>query len=598
MTPRTGATILSRSLRRLGATTVFGVAGSQNVALLEELRRERIHMISGTSELTSSFIANGHARVTREPAVLTTIPGPGFAYALPGVAEALLDSVPLVWMSIAPEEASDGRRTLQQIPQAVLAAPIVKRVFEVREAKEIDRSLSRAFVAASQGDPGPVLLHLHPGALRSSVDPHEGGGNAEPGFVPALSRRAAHPGRESIRSVGRELRKARRPVLFAGQGVLDAPSSLRSLAEALGAPVLTTTSARGVIPEDHPLAIAADRPGESPDGINRMLERADLILALGCGFSHNGAHGFRVALPSDRLIHVNSSSAALGRPYPARVSLHCDLRTFFQEVSAGAGTANGSEWTAPELEFWRKDLARSSRASGMEPQVPGLGKGSMETLFLGLRAALPPDAMVVTDSGRHQMLTRRYFTVLRPGGLVVPANFQSMGFGVPAALGVRAADRSRPVVAVVGDGGFHMSATELLVARREGLDVGVIVFNDGEFGLIADQQRRDYGRATATKLQVPDMRGLARSLGCRFLRMDGTRRPEEVFAEMVRTPGVVVVDIPLVRSANSRVRQARGLARETVHRLGSARVVDWVREAFGLTGSSRREVPPPTARRR
>lgn len=601
----TGSARVARALRARGVGVVFGVPGTQNVPLLDELRQAGIRVLSGTSELTTSFMANGAARFTRRPAVLTTIPGPGFTYALSGVAEARLDSVPLVWICLTPTAAPDDRRVLQAIPQAEMAAPLVKAVVPVEEPDQVEGALERAFHLAGSGEPGPVLVHVAGSVLGATAEESsEAGVRAAEGSVPGtgtsrtLPLRAPPPDQGALEAAVAKLLAARRPVLYVGQGGLDAPGRVQELAEALGAAVVTTTSARGVVAEDHPLVLAVDRPGAHPEVLNELLDRSDVVLALGCGFSHNGSHGFRLRIDPDRLIHVDASEAAFEGPYRARTALHCDVRTFLEAAlgngnglePAGGGRSepanrDGEGWSAPELAKWRERLTPGGQAPATEPRVPGVADGSMAAVFRGLRSALGPDSVLTTDSGRHQMLARRYLQVLRPGGLIVPTNFQSMGFGIPAALGVRAAGFQGEVVALVGDGGLQITWAELLVGVREKLEIRVVVFTDGEFALIADHQRRDHGRATATRLRNPEMEALARTLGCRFLRLGTGGDPEPVFREMTARSGVTLVEVPLSRSAGSRVEQARALTRESVRSaLGpqaASGLKRWARRWFG-----------------
>lgn len=570
-----GTTLLAEGLRTLGVEVLFTVPGSQNVPALDALRREGLSLVTATSELTAAFMANGYARVRRTPAVLLTIPGPGFAFALPGIAEARLDSVPLVWIALAPTSAGDGRRTLQSIPQRQMAAPLVKAVVEAGEAGEIPAALGRAVRLAGQGEPGPVLLHLSQEARSGSE--FRSSGNLFPaeevgstGHEAVL--RAPEPGADLLERALTSLEAAQRPLLLVGQGGLDAPEAVRRLAERLRAPVITTTSARGVLPEGHPLVVPADRPGESPDFVNELVEEADLVLVLGCGLSHNGSHGFRLRLPGEKLVRVDSSAEAFRGPYRGRLELHCDVRSFLQRALARAPGADGGEasapgrtaWTDAELERWRQRAGAAKGGGGGEPRIPGPGDGTPASLIRALRAALPDDGLVVTDSGRHQMLVRRYLEVRRPGGLVAPSDFQSMGFGIPAALGAKVAAPDREVVAVVGDGGFHMTMGELLVAARDGLAVRIVVFRDDELALIADHQRRDHGSATGTALRNPDIGAVARALGVRSLKIKGTKHAEGTFREMCAAGGPVVVEVPLRRSLGSRTEQARALARETV----------------------------------
>lgn len=580
-----GSTVLAEGLRARGVGSVFSVPGSQSVPTLEAFRGAGLRILCGSSELTTSFMAVGHAAHTRRPAVLVTIPGPGFTYALSGVAEARLDSLPLVWLALAAGEAPDGRPTLQAIPQLQMAQGLVKKLVRVSEPEEVPAALDEAFHAARFGEPGPVMVHLAPEALGGKVSPEA---QREPtvrraGSVDSVSPRADPPDPESLEEGVERLRTARRPLLLVGQGGLDAPAAVSELAHRLRAPVITTTSARGVISELNDLVMAVDHPGTGVGEVNALLSEADLVVGLGVGLSHNGSHGFALELPPERFLRVDASPDAFRPPYRAGIELCCDVRTFLERVGEAAPSSSGPSggWTSEELVRWKERLEKGPDVEALDPVVAGVSNGSASELFRALMGALPADAVVVTDSGRHQMLARIHLRIRSPGGLLVPADFQSMGFGVPAAMGVKHAAPDRQVVAIVGDGGLQITMAELLVARREKLPVRIVVFTDGEFGLIADHQRRDHGRTTATRLLAPDLELLARSLDLPFWRLGDTVSAERAFREMVEQSGPSLVEVPLTRSMASVGHQARARVRESVRSAIGERGVQWVRGVLG-----------------
>ena len=581
-----GAALLARGLAAHGVQTVFAVPGSQSVPLLEAMHREGLRIVSGTSELTTTFMAVGHAALTRRPAVLATIPGPGFTYALSGIAEARLDSLPLVWLALAPEEAGDGRPTLQAIPQLEMAAPLVKDVVQVGRADEVSTGLAEAMRQADFGEPGPLLLHLSPSALRdraTTEDDGAGKGDRRPVARGEIPLRADPPASDAFESAVDALLAARRPLLLVGQGGLDAPAAVGELAGRLRAPVVTTTSARGVMSEADGLVMVVDRPGQGAEALNDLLAEADLVVGLGCGLSHNGSHGFSLELSRERFLRVDASPHAFRPPYRARIELCSDVRTFLERALMGIPPSESTSpgWEPDELVRWKARLEETEGSAPMEPVAGGVPNGSMEELFQALAAALPDDAVVVTDSGRHQMLARRHLRIRSPGGLLVPADFQSMGFGIPTALGAKLAAPEREVVAIVGDGGFQITMAELLVARREKLAIRIVVFTDGEFALIADHQRREYGRATATDLLEADLEPLARSLNVTYRRLGEGTTAVQAFQDMVTDSGPSLVEVPLGRSTASRRQQVKARTREVVRGAIGETGASWIRKALG-----------------
>jgi acetolactate synthase-1/2/3 large subunit len=539
-----GAECVCRTLEALGADTVFGLPGSQNVALFEALRTSRLRTVVATHELAASFMANGYARAAGRPGILTTIPGPGFTYALTGLAEALLDSVPLVYVLVGPATAPGRRFQLQALEQSSILSPLVKRVIEVSAAPEIEPAVRSAYALSREGEPGPVVVQI-PATLFDAEAP-------PPSDAPLSDRDTADP---DVAPIARRLSASRRPLFYVGQGADGAANELFQLMEATGAPVVTTTAARGVVPEDHPRVLRFDRRRTAV--LNDLVESADLILALGCKFSHNGAHGFRLILPADRLIHVDASPSILGANYEASHSLAADVprvvRALLPSVSEGVREASG--WSDDELRSWKDQAMVASVRSG-EPRVRGFRPPTPEEFFASLRRVMPRESCLVLDSGLHQMLARRYFRVLCPRGMLLPSDLQAMGFALPAAMGARLASARRPVVALLGDGGFALSGLELLTAVRERIPLTAIVFNDGRYGLIYNRQVNAYGKAHGTSLRNPDIRGVAEAVGARYFRMSA--RSERRLAAAIRGTGVTVVEVVLRGRGRRRLRRAAG----------------------------------------
>ncbi len=538
------------ALEALGADTVFGLPGSQNVGLFSALGRSKLRTVVATSETAAAFMANGYARVTRRPGVLFTIPGPGFTFALSGIAEAFLDSVPLVHVAGAPATAPGRRFQLQAIDQAAMAAPITKAVLAIADPADADSVMQEAYALSLNGEPGPVLVHVVSGVLaaRSRVSPL-----AE--TDPPLALPA------DLGVVDARLRRARRPILYAGQGALTAGPALAVLARTYRAPILTTTSGRGVVPESHPWVVPSDlAPWSTLAG---LFDEADLVVALGVKFSHNGARGFRLHLDREKLVHVDASAENLGANYPAGESVLGDVGSVVQRLLSFAATETASTWTEAEVDTWRLRLAEAGAAD--EPRLKGLRPSAPRDFFAALGRLLPVESSLVLDSGKHQMLARRYFRADGPANLVLPTNFQSMGFGIPAAIGAKVGAPGRRVVALVGDGGFALCGLELLTAVREGLDLTVIVFNDGYFGLIRDQQTDAHGTSHGTRLHNPDFSRFAQAVGARYLRLRGPLEP--ALRSALDSRGIVVAEVVVADSIRSRLGRFRSAIAARARRL-------------------------------
>jgi acetolactate synthase-1/2/3 large subunit len=553
-----GAERLVTALVNAGVECVFGLPGTQTVELFEALRHSPIRVVQATNELAAAFMAGGWARATGRPGVVITIPGPGFTWALTGLAEAALDSVPLVMIAGSPPPASGRRFQQQELDQAAVARPLVKAVLNGTDPTTLGQLATRALRTAASEEPGPVLLHVSSAAFAGDAppiasEPEELGPPAD--LIPIRARFEA----------------ARRPVLLVGQGIFEAAGSLATLAERLGAPVVTTPSGRGALPEDHPLAIGFDGLAGNLHELNRLFDAADLILAVGAKLGHNGTCGYRLRLALERLVHVDQSAGVLNANYPASVAAVAGAT----EVLAALldPPLPRSEWSPTEVNEWKTRIR--SEQPLVEPKVGGRATTDPAGFFSALRRTLPRETIVVLDSGFHQILTRRHYPVLAPRGLLFPSDLQSMGFSLPTAIGARLAERSRPVVAIMGDGGFAMTGLELLTAVREKIDLVVVVFVDGYLGQIRMQQLANFGTGYAVELHNPDFEGLAAAIGARYFLIESD--PEATLRAALQAHGVSIVEVPVGDSLAIRRTAAVAKAREVTRRVAGPSVIGWIK---------------------
>jgi acetolactate synthase-1/2/3 large subunit len=361
-----------------------------------------------------------------------------------------------------------------------------------------------------------------------------------------------------------------------GQGTLGYSERLCALVENIKAPLVTTPSARGVLPESHPYNFGFDPFAGSIRDLNELLASSDLILVVGCKLGHSGTGGFELDLPADRLVHVDASREVIGANYPASLGVVADAGNLLQALIASA--LPRSTWTDDELEVWRRRMAVRAPDS-REPRVAGTAAGNARSFFQSLRRALPRDAVLVLDSGLHQVLARRYYTVLAPRGIIIPTDLQSMGFAIPTAIGASLAAPTRSVVALVGDGGFAMTGLELLTAAREGISLIVIVFVDGAFGQIRMQQLASYGVAHGVSLKNPDFKLIAAAIGARHERVGDTDIEEAVRAALDRS-GITVIEVPIGDTPTIRRNAAFARSREATRRVTGPRVFQLLTRVF------------------
>ena len=545
-----GANLICESLRELGVSHVFGLPGTQNVLLYEALRTRGMRSIVASDEGAAAFMAAGYARASGRVGVLTTIPGPGFVYALAGIVEAQHDSVPLLWLTL--RQADNGRAfQLQQIDQAAMAKPVVKRCMLVDRTDELAQALREAHAEAAAGEPGPVLLEISSAVLEAEC-------------VRAKSPTPAVADTVDIRPLAALLAQSARPLIYAGQGAQGAAEEVRRLAGRLRAPVLFTSSGRGVLPDTDPLAFVQDFSTGLGSVVPELIERADTVIALGCKFTHNGSGGGRLQLPENKLVRIDSSAAVLSANYPARLAVQSRVEDALAQL-AGVELPR-SQWAEHDLIEWRARLNReNSLPISHEPVLGDTETGSVRAFFQALAAAAGARAIYAADAGLHQALTRRYAVAMLPRGLLCPSDFQSMGFGLPAAIGAALARPEASVIACVGDGGLALSAGELLTAVREGIDLAIVVFSDGQLNLIRRQQVTRFGYESGVRLRNPDYSALAKAVGCSYFPVVGDLT--SLAQKVIGTPGVRLVELRLADTPSFHVQQIRSAVRERVRPL-------------------------------
>ncbi|MFO0912108.1 MAG: thiamine pyrophosphate-binding protein [Pirellulales bacterium] len=501
-----GAQLLSRLLAQLGFRHAFGLPGTQNAPLYNELRRSPVRLIPATHELSAGFMALGYAATSGRPALLTLIGGPGISFATTPLLEALLDSIPLLCIVCSRAPTPGKKFGAQQIDLQGLGQATCKEVISITSPDELISGILMALAATTAGEPGPVLAAVDTELLTRPVTPN---------LVSQLDqidqlwaqqqesrRRGSRNGVEVAEELVSRIAPRSRTLVFAGRGTLAAAPGLRRLIEHHQWPVVTTSSARGVIPEDHPLCLPWDLI--EANVVQPWVDSFDHVVALGVKFSHNGSKAFQLRLDPQKLLHVDSSPQALNGNYPAAYTAQADVPGVIAGWLDRIGPAGAEDSLEHhELNIWRSRCTISTPASQL-PRVSGVTPATPAGWFHELRNLLPRDGILVLDSGQHQTHGRSHYRSYAPGGLLFPTGLQSMGFAIPAAIGAQLAAPERPVVAVLGDGGLRMCGLDLLTAQSERLPLQVVVWDDGHYGLIRVQQLDYDGSEAGVRLPPMD----------------------------------------------------------------------------------------------
>jgi acetolactate synthase-1/2/3 large subunit len=531
------ADLIWEKLHDLGVSHAVGVAGTQTVLLLEALRKSSVRYIASNTELAASFLAGGFYRASGRPAVLITIPGPGFTFALPGLAEARDDSAGMIYL--LPVRQDDRPFASQQLPHQQIGELLAKQVLEIKEACDVVSILNEAWQYSTGGEPGPVIVLIPVDILTETA--------------PVSASRTDHTARaesddSGLRTlsvaVADRLKRARKPLLIIGQGAASATTAIRAMLTIRKWPVVTTTSGRGVIPESNPLVLPWECfVNDHLPVVQEAITESDLIISLGCKLSHNGSAGFQLELPPEKLVRVDTSEEVLNAGYPASIAICASTSSFLAVLDAELGSESlRNDWREDELKNWRTRLTQSrKKAARYQPTIKAGSKRVLMTdFFLQLRKIMEPKDIIVTDSGNHQNLARRLFVAEEPLTILCPIDYQSMGFSLPAAIGARLARPDNHVVSLMGDGGLCMCGLEILTAVRHHIDLTVIVFNDRRLSMIADRQANLSNPEFGVEVVPPDMELFARSVGANYVRLDSEWASQMELA--LRSTGVTLVE--------------------------------------------------------
>jgi acetolactate synthase-1/2/3 large subunit len=524
----TGADVLVRQLVEHGVQRVFGYPGGQITPIYDALYREpSMRHILARDEQAAAFMADGYARATGQPGVCLAVCGPGVFNAATPLATAMTDSIPVLLISGQVAKAGQGMRSgyYHENDQLNALTSITKWRTRVEEVESIVPELSRAFTMLTNQRPGPVLFEVPVDVLRAdgSAAPLP----SSPTVLVPLAPRA-----NEMKALAELVSEWKKPVLLVGGGAVTAGAGplVVQLAERLGAPVFNTPMGKGIIPADHPRAAGLPwhRATSDLSGMEEMfsplLKEADGLLAIGCRFTQLTTGTWTMPMPPS-LGQIDVDPAEIGRHYPVTAGVRADARQALSSLLRTLPTEPRSCWAPPAAPLER------SRFPGFDPLEP-------------LRWVLPRDAIIAADITRLSYLMVAEFPVYQPRTFLHPAAFVSMGYGIPAAVGAKAAFPERVVVAVVGDGCFLMSGMELATAVQESLPIVVILVNDGSLTLIKSiQQRRYQGRFIGVDLLNPDFGTLAAAFGVRHWRPDSEDGFESALRDAIASESPALIEI-------------------------------------------------------
>jgi acetolactate synthase I/II/III large subunit len=569
----TGAKALVRSLEEVGATEVFGIPGGAVLPLYDPLYDStRLRHILVRHEQGAGHAAEGYAQATGRVGVCIATSGPGATNLVTPIADAYMDSVPIVAITGQVPRAAIGSDAFQEADISGITLPITKHSFLVQRPEDIPRAIAEAFHLALTGRPGPVLVDVPKDVLQASTEFSWPPEINLPGYHPV-----SRPHSKQIREAAKLIASARRPVLYVGGGVLKsrAVAELRKVAELTGIPVVTTLMARGAFPDSHQQHLGMPGMHGSVAAVT-ALQKSDLLIALGTRFDDRVTGKLDTFAPHAEIIHADIDPAEIGKNRTADVPIVGDVREVLTELIPAIQAEYEADHRADLTSWWLQlNQWRTNYPLGYDEPADGTLAPQYVIERLGKIAG--PDTIFAAGVGQHQMWAAQFIQSENPYTWLNSGGAGTMGYAVPAAMGAKVGKPDTLVWAIDGDGCFQMTNQELATCAIEGIPIKVAVINNGNLGMVRQWQTLFYGeRYSQTELgthkhRIPDFVKLADALGCVGLRCESKADVDATIEKaMSINDSPVVVDFtvgqdamvwPMVAagSSNDEIQAARDL---------------------------------------
>jgi acetolactate synthase-1/2/3 large subunit len=535
----TGAQALAKALLKMGATRIYGIIGTSNVAFVDALYdvRDQLRYVSCRHEQVAASMADAEGRLTGRPGLVLVHSGPGALNAMISAGNAYKDSSPMMIIAGAVKRRLVKCDGMLEVDHRRLFAPLCKGTFRVESAAEVPGVFALAYRAAMSGARGPVLIEVPEDVWteKAEIDIDE---------MPLAADAPEPISPAEVKAALETVSTAKLPLVLSGAGVAYSHSSaeLVRFAEALSLPVITTGNGRGTIPETHPLCLGRAGFGGGNVVADKALEKCDALLCLGAGISDMTAYEFTAPIGAQSIIVVNISPDCLAPQAPKSRLMLGDVADFLRQAVVALGQRR-----EPPRESWNEVLAEAKElwslivwsCTSRQSKLPCPGH-----VIKQLAGKVPEDTIVSVGAGMHLLYPMVYMPCKHPLSYLSTVNFGSMGFGLAAAMAAKLAQPDRTVVAVLGDGDFMMTMQDLETAVREGLDIKIVILNDFRYRVLNFRQKLQFdGRIIGTEHNNPDFARLARCFGAVGFRIESPEQVDQVLDAALVAKGPVVVDV-------------------------------------------------------
>ncbi|MGM8211259.1 thiamine pyrophosphate-binding protein [Virgibacillus sp. W0430] len=535
---------------------IFGLCGHTNIAFLSQLENSSITFINVRHEQIAAHMADGYARVTKKAAVVLSHLGPGLTNAATGVANAALDSIPMVVIAGDIPSHYYGKHPHQEVnlhadaSQYEIYRPFVKRAWRVDRPDLLPEIMEKAFQLAESGRPGPVLVDVPMDIFSKEIEA-------------SLFDRAMHHTRTltkpsiddvTAKEIIEKLVNAEKPVVYAGGGVIlaDAAEELRTFVEHFDIPVAHSLMGKGVMADDNDLTLGMTGFWGTKF-INEKTRTADTIFALGTQFAEADSSSwepeYTFDIPKTKLIQIDISAEEIGRNYPVEIGVVADLKQALTVLNRVAkelypeGKVNNE--IKQEIATYKKEFKASNEKIRQDNSFPLMP----QRILADVEAVIPKDAYITTDVGWNKNGVGQQFPIYKAGSILTPGGFATMGFGAPAALGAKLAADGNVVISLVGDGGFGQNPALLATAAEENIPVIWIIMNNSSFGTIAGLEKAHFDTTYGTVFEKsPDFAAIAKAYGVEGIKINAADEFKPVLEKAIQMNKPVVLDVPMVNN--------------------------------------------------
>ena len=525
----TGAQLIVHLLERQGITTVAGIPGGTVLPLYDALSQStQIRHVLARHEQGAGFIAQGMARTQGKPAVCMACSGPGATNLVTAIADARLDSIPLICITGQVPSSMIGTDAFQEVDTYGISIPITKHNYLVRDIAELPQVISDAFRIAQSGRPGPVWIDIPKDVQTAEI---------EIDVLPEPGARAPAPAfsAESVRDAAAMINAAKRPVLYLGGGAINAADEIRQFAEKANLPTTMTLMALGMLPKAHPLSLGM-LGMHGARSTNYILQEADLLIVMGARFDDRAIGKTEQFCPNAKIIHVDIDRAELGKIKQPHVAIQGDVAEVLAQLIPQTDATDRADWRQLVADLQRE----------FPGAIPTEGDPlSHYGLINAVAACVDDSAIITTDVGQHQMWTAQAYPLNRPRQWLTSGGLGTMGFGLPAAVGAALANPDRKVICFSGDGSLMMNIQEMATAAENQLDVKIILMNNEALGLVHQQQSLFYkqGVFAATYPGMINFMQIAAGFGLHTCDLNAEEDAHAALQAAISRPGPALIHV-------------------------------------------------------